>query len=105
MQDILVDVLGIEAEAKAVVSEAQVLAAMLTSQAQAEAKERQAQSRLEAEAEARKLRDQAQLEIEQEQASIRAQGAEPPKPASELPGFEEAVAYVVDVIAGRRDGA
>ncbi len=109
MQDILVNVLGIEAEAKAMVSEAQVLAMLLQSQAQAEAQELQAQARREAEEEARLLREQSQREIDEEQARILTAAPAPkplaPESPGDLPGFEEAVTYVVDVVAGRRESS
>ncbi|MEJ2208136.1 MAG: hypothetical protein P8129_03765 [Anaerolineae bacterium] len=105
MDDILAGILSIEAEAKAIVSEARELSALLKEQAHHEAEESRTRARAEAESEAQALHERTQKEIEQERARILSQTDGEPQPAAERVHFQEAVDHVVTVISGREEGA
>jgi vacuolar-type H+-ATPase subunit H len=101
VDEILEGILSIEAEAKAIVSEARELAAMLKEQAEEDAEEMRSQARKEAGREAEALRDKMRQEVEKERARILSQAQEEPQRAAEMDHFEQAVDFVVAVISGQ----
>jgi vacuolar-type H+-ATPase subunit H len=106
VDEILERILGIESEARAVVSEAQELATLLEAQAREEAEARRAHAREQAEQEADALREQVQKEVEKERAEILSEAEGEPQPVETMDHFEDAVDYIVEVVSGQReDGA
>jgi vacuolar-type H+-ATPase subunit H len=105
MDDILAGILSIEAEAKAIVSEARQLSTLLKEQAHHEAQEIRTGARTEAESEAQALHERTQKEIEQERARILSQTDGQPQPAAGMAHFQEAVDHVVAVVSGREEEA
>jgi vacuolar-type H+-ATPase subunit H len=103
VEDILERILSIEAEAKAVVSEAQELATMLKEQAEEEAEEMRTKARGEAEARAAALHEEVRQEVEEARERILSRAGQQPRPVEELDHFQEAVDAVVDAILGRRE--
>jgi vacuolar-type H+-ATPase subunit H len=104
VDDILANILNIEAEARAIVSEARELATMLEEEARDDAERTVAEARQQAEQEVAEMRAQARQEIEEQRARIRQEADGVPEQAGGTEHFDEAVDYVVDVIAGRREG-
>jgi vacuolar-type H+-ATPase subunit H len=104
MDEILERILGIESEARAIVSEAQELATMLKEQAQVEAEQRIAHAREEAQQEVAAMREQSQQEVEEKRARILSEIEQPSPPVEEMDHFEEAVHTIVKVVSGRREG-
>jgi len=104
MDEILERILGIESEARAIVSEAQELATMLKEQAQEEAEQLFVRARERGEQEANALREQVRQEVEKEEARILSQTDQQPQPVEERDRFQEAVAYVVEGVSGQREG-
>jgi vacuolar-type H+-ATPase subunit H len=101
VDDILEGILSIEAEAKAIVSEARELATMLKEQAQEEAEETRSRARQEATQEAEALHEQMRQEVEEERARILSQAKEEAQRAAEVEHTEQAIDFVVAVITGQ----
>jgi vacuolar-type H+-ATPase subunit H len=104
VEDVLGRVLSIEAEAKAVVSEAQGLAVLLKQQATEEAEQIRLRARQEAEKEAEALREQEEREVQEERTRILARADQEPERVQDTEHFEQAVAYVVTAILGLEEG-
>ena len=106
MEEILWRILSIEAEAKATVSEAQELAAMLKEQTKREVDKISAQAREEAEREAKAIRERVRQEAEEERERILSQAEENLRRLEEGArlNFAKAVSYVVEVICGQGEG-
>ena len=104
MEEILRRILSIEAEARAIVSEAQELATMLKEQTKGEVDEILAQAREEAKREAEALQEKARQEAEEERARILAQTQQELQRLEEKDNFASAVSYVVETICGQGEG-
>jgi vacuolar-type H+-ATPase subunit H len=96
-------VLGIEAQARAIVSEAQEMATMIRQQAKAEQERALAEARENAESEAKELIERAAQEAEEERQRILSQSGRERQELEEKGNFDKAVVYVVNVLSGKGD--